>query len=143
VFVGGLTHVVWDSFTHGDGYFVQHWSFLSTAITPAWDVNRVLQYVSSVGGVLAVAVYLAFWWRRTTARPVGDGLAPAVRCGVLAAGCLLALAFAVVAVRRAAASDDLVGEAVVRFALTGLASGAVAALALYVLAWQALRLRRT
>ncbi|WP_344169833.1 DUF4184 family protein [Kribbella lupini] len=145
VFIGGLTHVLWDSFTHGDGYFVQHWSFLSTAITPTWDVNRVLQYVSSVGGVLAIAVYLVFWWRRTTARPVGDGLAPAVRYGVLAAACLLALAFAVVAVRRAAAdsTDELVGEAVVRFALTGLASGAVAALAVYVLAWQAFRLRRT
>ncbi|GAB2585682.1 DUF4184 family protein [Kribbella endophytica] len=145
VFVGGLTHVVWDSFTHGDGYFVQHWSFLSTSITPTWDVNRVLQYVSSIGGVLAVAIYLVIWWRRTTARPVGNGLAPAARYGVLAAACVLALAFAVVAVRRASADSDdaLVGEAVVRFTLTGLASGAVAALVLYVLVWQALRLRRT
>lgn len=144
VLLGGLTHVVWDSFTHGDGYFVRNWSFLGTAITPTWDVNRVLQYVSSVGGVLAIAVYLVFWWRRTTARPVGDGLRPTARYAVLAAACVLALASAVVSVRRAAAdSEGLVGEAVVRFALTGLASGAVAALALYVLAWQALRLRRT
>ncbi|MGC4942782.1 DUF4184 family protein [Kribbella sp. DT2] len=144
VFVGGLTHVAWDSFTHGDGYLVQHWSFLSSAITPAWDVNRVLQYVSSIGGVLAIAVYLYFWWRRTTAEPVTGGLSTGIRYGVLAAACLLALAFAVITVCRAAAdSDELVGEAVVRFALTGLASGAVAALAIYVLVWQALRLRRT
>jgi hypothetical protein len=144
LFLGGLTHVVWDSFTHGDGYFVQHWSFLGTAITPTWDVNRVLQYVSSIGGVLAIAVYLVIWWRRTTAHPVSGGLRAGARYGVLAAACALALAFAVITVLRARAdSDELVGEAVVRFALTGLASGAVAALVLYVLVWQALRLRRT
>ncbi|ONI69629.1 hypothetical protein BWI15_24030 [Kribbella sp. ALI-6-A] len=144
VFIGGFTHVLWDSFTHGDGYFVQHWSFLSAAITPTWDVNRVLQYVSSAGGIAALAIYLFLWWRRTTARPSEAGLTPAARYVVLTAACALALAFAALTVMRAAAeSDELVGEAVVRFALTGLASGAVAALAVYVLVWQVLRLRRT
>ncbi|MEV6284650.1 DUF4184 family protein [Kribbella sp. NPDC051770] len=143
LYLGGFTHVLWDSFTHGDGYFVDRWSFLTTAITPTWDVNRVLQYVSSVGGIALIAIYLYLWWRRTTPSPVESGLAPTTRYAVLAAAAVLAVVAAVVEVRRAAQDSELVGEAAVRFALTGLASGAVAALVFYVVAWQLLRLRRT
>ena len=41
--LGAVTHVVWDSFTHGDGYFVRHFpGIFRAAVTPTWDVNRIL-----------------------------------------------------------------------------------------------------
>ncbi len=139
--VGALTHVLWDSFTHGDGYFVRHWSFLSTAIAPTWDVNRVLQYLSSVGGVLIIAIWLYSWWRRTNPAPIESKryLPTPARYAVLAAAALLGVASAVVMVARA--EREFGGETVVREALTGLATGVIAAVTCYVLIWHALRLR--
>jgi hypothetical protein len=140
--IGAFTHVLWDSFTHGDGYFVRRWAFLSADLTGSWDVNRALQYVSSVGGILILLSWLAFWWRRTTAAPIdAERYLPAsARYAVLAAAALLGVATAVVMVARAE-EGELFGEAVVRLVLTGAASGVLLALAAYVVIWQALRLR--
>lgn len=140
--IGAFTHVLWDSFTHYDGYFVRRWRFLTADITPFWDVNRVLQYLSSLGGVLVIAVWLYFWWRKTPPSPVDATryVSRAARYGVLAAVVLLAAVAAVVEVGRA--EGPLLGEAVARLVLTGAASGVLLALAGYVLIWHALRLRQ-
>jgi hypothetical protein len=54
-----LTHVVWDSFTHGDGYLVRQFpGFFGAQVAAGWDVNRILQYVSRVGGCLVLAIWL-------------------------------------------------------------------------------------
>ena len=38
--IGAFTHVLWDSFTHGDGYFVRRFPDLFRAeVAAAWDVN--------------------------------------------------------------------------------------------------------
>ncbi|TCM50252.1 uncharacterized protein DUF4184 [Kribbella sp. VKM Ac-2568] len=95
--IGAFTHVLWDSFTHYDGYLVRHnWKFFTADITPFWDLNRVLQYLSSVGGVLVIAIWLYFWWRKTPPSPVDSSRyvpAPA-RYAVLVAVVLLAAAAA-------------------------------------------------
>jgi hypothetical protein len=139
--IGAFTHVLWDSFTHGDGYFVRHWSFLSASLTPAWEVNRVLQYVSSVGGVLAICVWLYFWWHRTNPGPIEPSqyLQTSGRYAVLGAVGLLAVASAVVMAARA--DREFGGETVLREVLTGLATGVILALTCYVVIWQVLRLR--
>ena len=105
-----------------------------------WDVNRILQYVSTVGGCLILAVWLHRWYRRVDPRAVaGDDHVPSwVRYVVLAAMVLIGLAGAVVQLSRA----DLVGEAAARSVLTGVASGCLAALAWYVVLWHLFRLRR-
>jgi hypothetical protein len=151
--IGAFTNVLWDSFTHDDGYFVQHYKELFTAnVTAAWDVNRVLQYVSSIGGCLIIAFWLYRWYRRTELRTVSTDpytaqedaqpmYVPAiVRYVVLAAMVLMGLAGAVVQLNRADA--ELVGETAARLALTGLASGGLAALGWYVAIWHVARLRR-
>ncbi|MEV0803511.1 DUF4184 family protein [Kribbella sp. NPDC050281] len=138
--IGALTHVLWDSFTHYDGYFVRRYhSFFAAQVTGAWDVNRILQYVSTVGGCLVLAVWLYRWYRRVDARPVAthDHIPSWVRYVVLAAMVLIGLAGAVVQLSRA----DLVGEAAARSVLTGVASGCLAALAWYVVLWHLFRLR--
>jgi hypothetical protein len=143
VVIGAVTHVLWDSFTHGDGYFVREFSgFFRAEVTAAWDVNRILQYVSTVGGCVVLAWWLYRWYRRATPRRVTPGdHAPAwVRYVVLTAVILLAAAGAVIELGRA--EGGFTGETAVRLALTGLASGGLAALGWYVVLWHAARLRR-
>jgi hypothetical protein len=140
--LGALTHVLWDSFTHGDGYFVRQLPGVFRAtVTPAWDVNRILQYVSTLGGCLVLAIWLYRWYRRTAPSVTPrDPVAPWVRYLVVAGGLLLAATGAIVEVGRA--EGDLSGETAVRLVLSGLVSGGLAALAWYVVVWHLIRLRR-
>jgi hypothetical protein len=141
--VGAVTHVVWDSFTHGDGYFVRQFPGVFRAeVTGAWDVNRILQYVSTVGGCLVLAIWLYRWYRRTTPASVtgGDHVSGWVRYVVLAALVLFGVAGAVVELSRV--DGDFSGETVVRLVLSGLVSGGLAALGWYVVLWHLARLRR-
>jgi Domain of unknown function (DUF4184) len=142
VVLGAVTHVVWDSFTHGDGYFVRQFPGVFRAqVTAGWDVNRILQYVSTVGGCLILAVWLYRWYRRTPARVTHDEKVPAwVRYLVLGALVLFAVVGAVVELGRA--DGGLAGETAVRLVLSGLVSGGLAALAWYVVLWHLVRLRR-
>ncbi|MFC8076591.1 DUF4184 family protein [Streptomyces sp. NPDC057307] len=77
--IGVLTHLAWDSFTHADGYVVTHLSVLRSHVAGDLTVARVVQHLSTVGGLVAVAVHL---WRRTrrtrlTRRAPDDPSAPA------------------------------------------------------------------
>lgn len=142
--IGALTHVLWDSFTHYDGYFVRRYrDFFTTDITASLDLNRLLGYLSSIGGILAIAAWLYYWWRRTRPRRPEPGryLSPAARYAVLAAVGVAGVVLAVV--QLAGSEDELVGELAIRLALTGLATGVIFALTCYVVAWHLLRLRRS
>ena len=60
VLLGGLTHLLWDSFTHADGWAVHRWpQLLERTVPGGWPVYGVAQYASSVVGLLVVA-----WWCR-------------------------------------------------------------------------------
>jgi hypothetical protein len=62
---GSATHIAWDSFTHEDGFFVQHIQWLRQSIH--WHglaVFDLLQYGSGLAGL----VLLGFWWHRWTER---------------------------------------------------------------------------
>ena len=63
VFVGTWTHLLWDSFTHDNGWMVRRVAALSAPISMGaytGTLCHVLQYVSSVAGLLALAI----WYRR-------------------------------------------------------------------------------
>jgi hypothetical protein len=139
--VGSLTHVVWDSFTHGDGYFVRQFpGFFRAQVTGAWDVNRILQYVSTLGGCLVLAVWLSRWYRRTAPQPVDERTPTWVRYIVYVAAIGLAVSGVVVELGRVDGGFD--GEIGVRTVLTGLMSGGLVALGVYVVVWHLERLRR-
>ncbi len=78
------THLLWDSFTHNDGWMVHRMSALSAPVVIGsynGTVCHVLQYVSSVIG-LAV---LAWWYCRlpaapATRDPTRAAQPPSVRC---------------------------------------------------------------
>lgn len=81
--IGVLTHLAWDSFTHADGYVVTHLGVLRSQVAGDLTVARVVQHLSTAGGLAAVAVHL---WRRPRPAPrSGTGLPAAVRRAVVVA----------------------------------------------------------
>ncbi|WP_350276937.1 DUF4184 family protein [Kribbella sp. HUAS MG21] len=139
--VGALTHVVWDSFTHGDGYFVRQFpGFFGAQVTAVWDVNRILQYLSTVGGCVVLALWLYRWYRRAERRPAEPTIPTWVRYLVYVAAVGLAIRGAIVELGRYDGAFG--GEVVVRAVLTGVVSGGLIALIAYVALWHLERLRR-
>jgi hypothetical protein len=88
ILIGIWSHLLWDSFTHANGWMVRHYAWLHAQLpigggsyTP---VNRVLQYLSSIAGLAVVAVW---YWRL----PVPQPLPHAARAGRTPAGPVLLL----------------------------------------------------
>lgn len=62
ILIGAWTHVLWDSFTHGEGWAVGHVPELTHSLQIGGyrgDLYHILQYVSSVVGLAIVAVWYA------------------------------------------------------------------------------------
>lgn len=62
IIAGVWTHLLWDSFTHNDGWMVHRVAALSEQVTIgpySTQLCHVLQYVSSVLGLAAMAVWYA------------------------------------------------------------------------------------
>lgn len=64
IIIGAITHIVWDSFTHPNGYLVENMSFLRQPIQ-FWAIDlklyQLLQDVSTFVGFLIIAIWL---WRK-------------------------------------------------------------------------------
>lgn len=63
IVIGVWTHLLWDSFTHSDGWMVRRVAALSAPVTLGsytGPLCHVLQYVSSVVGLAVMAVW---YWR--------------------------------------------------------------------------------
>lgn len=96
--LGVLTHLLWDSFTHTDGWFVQHLEPLQRPAAAGQTWVRVLQHLSTVLGLLALA---AWSWRRRSHWLARRGTAPARRQRLaLAAAAVAAAVGAVLATAR-------------------------------------------
>jgi uncharacterized protein DUF4184 len=69
ILVGTATHILWDSFTHSFYWPYRNWRFLSDVvhipIAGNMQMYKVLQYASSVFGLVFVAVWVFFWYRAT------------------------------------------------------------------------------
>jgi hypothetical protein len=71
VYIGTWTHIAWDAFTHDTGWVVRRVAALSAPITIGaytGTLCHVLQYVSSVAGLLILAI----WYLRLRAPPTMD-----------------------------------------------------------------------
>jgi hypothetical protein len=71
--VGILTHLAWDSFTH-DGWLTDLWPALTTQLG-AFPVYKWLQHASTIGGLMALAIWIAAWVRRTSVIPARRSVA--------------------------------------------------------------------
>jgi Domain of unknown function (DUF4184) len=71
VAIGAATHVLWDSFTHGDGWWVQHLPALSIGMPMGaghqWKLFEILWYISTIGGIAWLAMAYQNW--RSASRP--------------------------------------------------------------------------
>lgn len=86
--VGIATHLLWDSFTHRDGWTVRNVAALQSRVLDV-RIADWLQLGSSVLGLLVLAWWSVQWWRRTEPeRPVprARGVLPVVTTLVLLAG---------------------------------------------------------
>jgi Domain of unknown function (DUF4184) len=67
--VGIATHILWDSFTHLDSWFPQHWAFLQQFVTlPILGrraLFRILQHFSTIVGLAALSAWFVLWYRDT------------------------------------------------------------------------------
>lgn len=130
--LGSLTHVVWDAFTHGDGWGVRLVPPLADPVTAGLPAYKVAQYLS---GVLGVAVVLAYCARVLATSPPeheAPGLATAGERRValltlVAVPLACALAFAVPAALSRTPTEVVLYIAVVRgVSGLGLAAAVVA-----------------
>lgn len=69
ILIGVYSHLLWDSFTHADGWGVRHIPALEAKVTIGWyigDAFHILQYLSSALGLTVIA-----WWYMRQRVPPG------------------------------------------------------------------------
>ncbi len=130
--LGVATHVLWDSFTHGDGFLVERVDALREPAFAGMDVARVLQHVSTVVGLVVLAVWAARAFARWRQR---GGRVEVSRAGVvvLAGVAVLGLAAAAFAVARDVERGESV-EAMLVGLVTASGAAVAASLVLYAVA---------
>ncbi len=73
ILIGALTHIVWDSFTHGIGLAVQAFPQLKTTLL-GWPAYKYLQHGSTVVGLFLLLVVVHRLPRTRTTPQRGPGL---------------------------------------------------------------------
>lgn len=67
ILLGTWSHIIWDSFTHKSGYFVEKYSFLNLAVwqspSSSYFVYNALQHFSSVIGLTYLLLVYIRWMR--------------------------------------------------------------------------------
>ena len=67
--VGLVSHLAWDAFTHPFTWPWRRWiwlrSWVHVPLAGDTEMDVVLQYASTVIGIVALAVWIALWYRRT------------------------------------------------------------------------------
>lgn len=95
---GIATHLAWDSFTHSHTWLYRHWAFLHQHIhLPLAGSIRVfylLQFISSIGGILVLVGWCVHWYRTTPPgpQPLTTTFSPGQK--ILIAAAILALSTA-------------------------------------------------
>ena len=69
ILIGAATHLLWDSFTHPGYWPYHHWLFLrrTTELPIVGQVHcfKVLQYLSSLTGLLVLLIWFWHWYSHT------------------------------------------------------------------------------
>ena len=74
IFIGGLTHIAWDAFTHGQGWGVQTFEALHQPLFWAIGLRvkpyHLIKHGSSTLGVAVLVYWYVAWFFRQTGQPV-------------------------------------------------------------------------
>lgn len=69
IVVGTATHVVWDWFTHSNTWIWENWDFLRQFVAVPFHAPlmmvKLVQYASSLLGLVVLIVWFAFWYYST------------------------------------------------------------------------------
>ena len=80
IVLGVATHLIWDAFTHSLTWPWLHFAWLRSWIElprMGWTpMTMIMQYGSSLLGLLAVAIWIVLWYRRTSPLEDADLTAP-------------------------------------------------------------------
>jgi Domain of unknown function (DUF4184) len=122
---GIFSHLLWDSFTHNHGWMVQHIAVLRAVpfqqLGNYRAVYNLLQYLSTLLGVLALAAGYVHWSRRATPQAVPQQLklSPRVKTSVVVvigiAAAIVAVAYALDAARYSTRPSTFVVYATISF----------------------------
>jgi hypothetical protein len=110
VFVGAMTHVAWDQFTHKYTWLYRHWAVLSQTVrlpvVGLYPLTSVLQHGSTLIGMAILAIWLAYWYRSTApaAQVIGNVIPSRRRVAIVVAMTGIALVGATI---RALLGDGL------------------------------------
>lgn len=120
--IGGISHIIWDDFTHSTGWFVVRFPLLQSKIF-SLSVYKLLQYGSGILGLCGLSIWFLVWLLKTQPRQQSKEMLP-VRWKLLATGCILLTScmFALIAVNLHLAEDGSFSGIVVR-AVIGSISG--------------------
>ncbi len=129
VVIGAVSHIVWDAFTHEDGWFVAHSKLLQSQLG-SLAIYKLLQYGSGVIGLVALFLWLSIWLNQAKPCNRTETLAPRWRGLTIICIALCALVFAWVAVDINRIAGETFKDAVVR-AVIGCISGLFVGLLLY------------
>lgn len=148
LFLGALTHIVWDAFTHAHSSIVIGIDMLRFAVASVGaypiPLYKVLQHVSSLVGLAALALWIRAWCVHsrpsTDLPPELNPCLPAqtrliIIAAIIASGVVFALA------RAANASHRTVEDLLVRVAVGGMVGAGIAGAA-FCVGWQIVVARR-
>lgn len=95
--LGAFSHIFWDAFTHGHGWFVLRWPGLQAELWGRLPVYKLLQYGGGVVGLIALGLWAMVAWMQRPPAPsramlAGQPVSPRVQ---LASGLTLTIAIAV------------------------------------------------
>jgi Domain of unknown function (DUF4184) len=108
IWLGAISHIVWDSFTHPTGWAVEHWVWLQYAIGRL-PIYKLLQYGSGLFGLMG----LGWWAWQAWSQARGEcSIVSLPRRGKVAVWCGICLA-----------AGLMMGFAIVRDAIIGAISG--------------------
>lgn len=150
LWLGALTHITWDAFTHHGGYFVARLPALQMELVRIGNYRLYgygfAQHTSTLLGLVLLAVVLRRWLRRTPARvlPIEDPRMARLRWFVVAVILLCAGGAALITLwsgLMGAPSMRTVQVTVVRAVIHG-CQAFTAALLLFTLAWHGWRYAR-
>lgn len=119
--IGGISHILWDDFTHSTGWFVVKFPLLQFQIF-SLPLYKLLQYGSGIFGLCGLSIWFLVWLLKTQPRQSKQALP--VRWKLLATSCILLTSciLALIAVKLHLAEDGSFSGIVVR-AVIGSISG--------------------
>jgi hypothetical protein len=129
IVIGAVSHLIWDSFTHSNGWLVINLTAIKSEIG-AVAIYQLLQYISGIIGILGLLLWLFIWLYRSECRPRIETLTPTWRAVVTLCISCCAFGLAIVAIE----ANHMVGETpadVFVRSLIGCISGVLLGLLLY------------